>query len=87
MSADDLVLQGYISEKMSSIDKFSCFHIGSQINLPLYHVKLVRVANAFKPFLLEYFKSGYQLNQKLVVLKMYQTISVHDETIFADFQN
>ncbi len=72
MNTDDIVLQGYISEKMSSMDKFSSFHIGSQINLPIYHVKLVRVAHAFRPFLVEYFKTGYQLNQKLVVLKMFQ---------------
>jgi hypothetical protein len=50
------------------------------------HHRLLKAANNFIPYLQEYFLK-YKPSQKLVVLRMLQRMSIHDESLFTNFTN
>lgn len=85
-NSEDLHFDSYLAEKMHSGSSNGVMTNGSNWFLPLMHFKLLSCAHKFIPYLQDFFLK-YQPNQKLVVLKMLQNLSVYDEDLFQNFMD
>ena len=82
-NSEDIVFDNYRNEKMHSYD----LHTSQQGTiLSVLHHRLLKSGNNFVPYLQEYFLK-YKSSQKLVILRMLQLISIHDDSLYSNFTN
>lgn len=87
-NCEDIPLDFYKNEHMTTVGigsiKQSLFNNGSAQSITMQYQRMVVTCGKFAPYLKHFF-TKYQPNQKLVVLKMFQNLSVYDEELFTNF--